>query len=81
MAQTGESGIPTRDFDLIAIKLALFSLPEIIIGPRLVWVGIGKIPTRTTLFSGVIIIVTIVIMAVLGDTQRKKIHRAGSPFL
>ena len=81
MAQTGESGMPTRDFDLTAIKLTLLSLTEIIIGPMLVWVGIGEIPTRTNLFGGVIIIVTIVIMAALGDTQLKKIHRAGSPFL
>ena len=65
---------------LPAIELTLLSLTEIIIGPILVWIGIGEIPTRTTLLGGTIIIAAIVIMAVLSSTQPDKNRSIEAPF-
>lgn len=65
---------------LPAIDLTLLSLTEIIVGPILVWIGIGEIPTHATLLGGVIIIAAIVIMAVLSRTQPEKSHSVETPF-
>ena len=54
---------------LPAVDLTLLSLTEIIVGPILVWIGIGEIPTYSTLIGGAIIISAIIIMGILGATQ------------
>nr|MCS5571687.1 hypothetical protein [Pseudomonadales bacterium] len=65
---------------LPAVELSLLSLTEIIVGPILVWIGIGEIPTNATLIGGAIIISSIVVIAILGATQSKYLAKVQKPF-
>jgi drug/metabolite transporter (DMT)-like permease len=65
---------------LPAVELSLLSLTEIIVGPILVWIGIGEIPTNATLVGGAIIISSIVVIAILGATQSKYLAKIQKPF-
>lgn len=65
---------------LPAVELNLLSLTEIIVGPILVWIGIGEIPTTSTLVGGAIIIFAIVVIAILGATESKRTAIIKTPF-
>ena len=52
---------------LLAVELTLLSLTEIIVGPILVWIGIGEIPTKATMIGGSIIISAIILVAIFGS--------------
>jgi DME family drug/metabolite transporter len=54
---------------LPAVELTLLSLTEIIVGPIIVWLGIGEIPSYSTLTGGAFIMFSIVIIAILGARQ------------
>ena len=65
---------------LPAVELNLLALTEIILGPILVWIGIGEIPSNATLIGGAIIISAIVVIAILGATQSKQPVKVETPF-
>ena len=65
---------------LPAVELNLLALTEIILGPILVWIGIGEIPSNATLIGGAIIISAIVAIAILGATQSKHPVKVETPF-
>ena len=65
---------------LPAVELNLLALTEIILGPILVWIGIGEIPSNATLIGGAIIISAIVVIAILGATQSKHPVKVETPF-
>jgi drug/metabolite transporter (DMT)-like permease len=55
---------------LPAVELTLLSLIEVIVGPILVWVGVGEAPTFAALTGGALILLAIVMMAVFGQRSR-----------
>ncbi len=59
---------------LLAVELTLLSLTEIIVGPILVWIGVGEIPTTATIIGGGIIVSAIILVAICGavDSQSSK---------
>lgn len=65
---------------LPAVELTLLSLTEIILGPILVWIGIGELPTSATMIGGVFIFVAIVLIAILGTQQRTHTTGVKTPF-
>ena len=64
---------------LPAAELNLLALTEIIVGPILVWVGIGEIPTNSTLIGGVIISLAILLIAFFGAKSAKHSNICDAP--
>ena len=58
---------------LIAVELTLLSLTEVIVGPILVWLIIDESPTKMGLLGGLIILISIVVMAIFGFKSEKNI--------
>jgi drug/metabolite transporter (DMT)-like permease len=51
---------------LQAVELTLLSMTEVIAGPIIVWMGIGEIPSESSITGGVLILVAITLMALIG---------------
>lgn len=51
---------------LQAVELTLLSMTEVIAGPIIVWIGIGEIPSGSSMTGGVLILVAITLMALMG---------------
>ena len=51
---------------LQAVELTLLSMTEVIAGPIIVWVGIGEIPSESSITGGALILVAITLMALIG---------------
>ncbi len=51
---------------LQAVELTLLSLTEVIAGPIIVWIGIGEIPSVSSLTGGALILAAITLMALMG---------------
>ncbi|ETW94912.1 MAG: hypothetical protein ETSY1_32830 [Candidatus Entotheonella factor] len=45
---------------LPAAELTLLSLTEVLLGPIWVWIGVGEVPSRPTLFGGIIVLTAVV---------------------
>ena len=51
---------------LQAVELTLLSMTEVIAGPIIVWMGIGEIPSESSITGGALILVAITLMALIG---------------
>ena len=51
---------------LQAVELTLLSMTEVIAGPIIVWIGIGEIPSESSITGGALILVAITLMALMG---------------
>ena len=51
---------------LQAVELTLLSMTEVIAGPIIVWMGIGEIPSESSITGGALILVAITLMALMG---------------
>ena len=51
---------------LQAVELTLLSMTEVIAGPIIVWIGIGEIPSESSVTGGALILVAITLMALMG---------------
>jgi len=51
---------------LQAVELTLLSMTEVIAGPIIVWIGIGEIPSGSSVTGGALILVAITLMALMG---------------
>ena len=51
---------------LQAVELTLLSLTEVIAGPIIVWIGIGEIPSVSSITGGGLILAAITLMALMG---------------
>ncbi len=51
---------------LQAVELTLLSMTEVIAGPIIVWIGIGEIPSGSSVTGGAMILVAIALMALMG---------------
>ena len=65
---------------LPAVELTLLSLTEIILGPVLVWIAIGELPTSATMIGGILICTAIVIAAILGTQKIPHTTGVKTPF-
>ena len=50
---------------LQAVELTLLSMTEVIAGPIIVWMGIGEIPSESSITGGALILVAITLMALM----------------
>lgn len=51
---------------LQAVELTLLSMTEVIAGPIIVWMGIGEIPSGSSITGGTLILAAITLMALMG---------------
>ncbi|HCX87261.1 MAG TPA: EamA family transporter, partial [Gammaproteobacteria bacterium] len=51
---------------LQAVELTLLSMTEVIAGPIIVWIGIGEIPSGSSVTGGALILAAITLMALMG---------------
>ena len=61
-----------------AAEVALFSLSESILNPTWVWLGVGEVPGRLTLYGSAIVLVSVITYSVIAIRREQRLRGAKS---